>query len=229
VVGAITALFAATIAVAQNDIKKVLAYSTVSQLGYMFLAVGSGAYVAAIFHMVTHAFFKACCSSAPAGAVTWRVSSACRSSGVNCWACSAPFYDFLAPVLGHATMRAGVPHSAELLLMLVAVAVALAGIALAWAPVRPQCQGGAARGQAAASSNPLHKLVSQRLLLRRVLRRRDRALSGLVVQCDGAAARVWKPALAEGSMATPSRSGPAASRWFARLQSATCRPISFTP
>jgi NADH-quinone oxidoreductase subunit L len=58
-VGAVTALYAATIAVAQNDIKKVLAYSTVSQLGYMFLAVGSGAYVAAIFHMVTHAFFKA--------------------------------------------------------------------------------------------------------------------------------------------------------------------------
>ena len=58
-VGAATALFAATIAVAQNDIKKVLAYSTVSQLGYMFLAVGSGAYMAAIFHMVTHAFFKA--------------------------------------------------------------------------------------------------------------------------------------------------------------------------
>ena len=59
VVGAVTALFAATIAVAQNDIKKVLAYSTISQLGYMFLAIGSGAYVAAIFHMVTHAFFKA--------------------------------------------------------------------------------------------------------------------------------------------------------------------------
>ena len=58
-VGAATALFAATVAVAQNDIKKVLAYSTVSQLGYMFLAVGSGAYVAAIFHMITHAFFKA--------------------------------------------------------------------------------------------------------------------------------------------------------------------------
>ena len=58
-VGVGTALFAATVAVAQNDIKKVLAYSTVSQLGYMFLAVGSGAYVAAIFHMVTHAFFKA--------------------------------------------------------------------------------------------------------------------------------------------------------------------------
>ncbi len=59
IVGAATALFAATIAVAQNDIKKVLAYSTISQLGYMFLAVGSGAYVAAVFHMVTHAFFKA--------------------------------------------------------------------------------------------------------------------------------------------------------------------------
>ncbi|MGA1361734.1 MAG: NADH-quinone oxidoreductase subunit L [Ilumatobacteraceae bacterium] len=58
-VGALTALFAATIAVAQTDIKKVLAYSTVSQLGFMFLAVGSGAYVAAVFHMVTHAFFKA--------------------------------------------------------------------------------------------------------------------------------------------------------------------------
>ena len=58
-VGALTALFAATIAVAQHDIKKVLAYSTVSQLGYMFLAVGTGAYVAAVFHMITHAFFKA--------------------------------------------------------------------------------------------------------------------------------------------------------------------------
>lgn len=59
IVGAATALFAATVACAQNDIKRVLAYSTVSQLGYMFLAVGSGAYVAAVFHMVTHAFFKA--------------------------------------------------------------------------------------------------------------------------------------------------------------------------
>jgi NADH-quinone oxidoreductase subunit L len=58
-VGAITALVAATIAVAQNDIKKVLAYSTVSQLGYMFLAVGTQSYVAGVFHMVTHAFFKA--------------------------------------------------------------------------------------------------------------------------------------------------------------------------
>jgi NADH-quinone oxidoreductase subunit L len=59
IVGAATAFFAATIAISQRDIKKVLAYSTVSQLGYMVLAVGSGAYVAAIFHMITHAFFKA--------------------------------------------------------------------------------------------------------------------------------------------------------------------------
>ncbi len=58
-VGVFTALFAAGAATAQNDIKKVLAYSTISQLGYMMLAVGTGAYVAAIFHMVTHAFFKA--------------------------------------------------------------------------------------------------------------------------------------------------------------------------
>jgi NADH-quinone oxidoreductase subunit L len=58
--GAVTALLAATIAVAQHDIKKVLAYSTVSQLGYMFMAVGLGAYWVAIFHMITHAFFKAC-------------------------------------------------------------------------------------------------------------------------------------------------------------------------
>src|SRR5271166_90348 len=59
-VGCMTALFAATIGVAQNDIKKVLAYSTVSQLGYMFAAVGVGAYAAGVFHLMTHAFFKAC-------------------------------------------------------------------------------------------------------------------------------------------------------------------------
>jgi NADH-quinone oxidoreductase subunit L len=59
IVGALTALFAGSIAIAQNDIKKVLAYSTVSQLGYMFLAAGVGAYTAAIFHLMTHAFFKA--------------------------------------------------------------------------------------------------------------------------------------------------------------------------
>ncbi len=59
IIGALTALFAATVGMAQWDIKKILAYSTVSQLGYMFLAVGVGAFGAAIFHLMTHAFFKA--------------------------------------------------------------------------------------------------------------------------------------------------------------------------
>ena len=59
IIGVCTALFAATIGLAQNDIKKVLAYSTVSQLGYMFLALGVGAYTGAVFHVMTHAFFKA--------------------------------------------------------------------------------------------------------------------------------------------------------------------------
>jgi NADH-quinone oxidoreductase subunit L len=60
IIGAVTAIFAASIALTQNDIKKVLAYSTVSQLGYMFLGAGVGAFTAAIFHVMTHAFFKAC-------------------------------------------------------------------------------------------------------------------------------------------------------------------------
>jgi NADH-quinone oxidoreductase subunit L len=60
VIGASTAIFAASIGLAQNDIKRVLAYSTVSQLGYMFLAMGVGAFSAGIFHLMTHAFFKAC-------------------------------------------------------------------------------------------------------------------------------------------------------------------------
>ena len=59
VVGAVTALFSATIAVAQNDVKRVLAFSTISQLGFMMAALGIGAYVAAAFHLITHAFFKA--------------------------------------------------------------------------------------------------------------------------------------------------------------------------
>src|SRR6267154_277635 len=59
IVGAVTAIFAASMALVQNDIKKVLAYSTISQLGYMFLALGVGAFAAGIFHLMTHAFFKA--------------------------------------------------------------------------------------------------------------------------------------------------------------------------
>src|SRR5436190_5852797 len=60
IVGGLTAIFAATIGIRQNDIKKVLAYSTVSQLGFMFIGVGVGAFVAGVFHLITHAFFKAC-------------------------------------------------------------------------------------------------------------------------------------------------------------------------
>jgi NADH-quinone oxidoreductase subunit L len=59
VIGAVTAIFAASMALVQNDIKKVLAYSTISQLGYMFLALGVGAFAAGVFHLMTHAFFKA--------------------------------------------------------------------------------------------------------------------------------------------------------------------------
>src|SRR5260221_7393743 len=59
IIGLSTAILAATIALKQNDIKKVLAYSTVSQLGYMFLGLGVGAYTGAVFHVMTHAFFKA--------------------------------------------------------------------------------------------------------------------------------------------------------------------------
>src|SRR5207248_10880475 len=58
IIGTLTAFFAATIGIAQTDIKKVLAYSTVSQLGYMFMACGVGAFSAGIFHLMTHAFFK---------------------------------------------------------------------------------------------------------------------------------------------------------------------------
>ena len=65
-VGAITALFAATIAIVQTDIKRVLAYSTISQLGYMFLGVGVGAYSAAMFHVAATPSSRRCCSSAPA-------------------------------------------------------------------------------------------------------------------------------------------------------------------
>src|SRR5258707_3515258 len=69
IVGTLTALFAATIGVTQTDIKKVLAYSTVSQLGYMFIACGVGAFSAAIFHLMTHAFFKGLLFLAPGSVI----------------------------------------------------------------------------------------------------------------------------------------------------------------
>ncbi|MEO6778286.1 MAG: NADH-quinone oxidoreductase subunit L [Gemmatimonadaceae bacterium] len=80
VVGAITALFAATIAIKQWDIKKVLAYSTISQLGYMFIGVGVGAYSAGVFHLATHAFFKALLFLG-AGSVIYAMHAAYHHSG----------------------------------------------------------------------------------------------------------------------------------------------------
>ena len=75
-VGAATAIFAASIGLAQNDIKKVLAYSTVSQLGYMFLACGVGAFGAGMFHVFTHAFFKKTGGLGPLVARKWLVDEA---------------------------------------------------------------------------------------------------------------------------------------------------------
>jgi NADH-quinone oxidoreductase subunit L len=80
-VGAVTAFFAATIAVAQTDIKKVLAYSTVSQLGYMFLGVGVGLPGAAVFHLVTHAFFKGLPFLCAGASCTRRAASRMRRMG----------------------------------------------------------------------------------------------------------------------------------------------------
>jgi NADH-quinone oxidoreductase subunit L len=80
VVGAVTALFAATIAIKQWDIKKVLAYSTISQLGYMFVGVGVGAYGAGVFHLATHAFFKALLFLG-AGSVIYAMHAAYHHSG----------------------------------------------------------------------------------------------------------------------------------------------------
>jgi NADH-quinone oxidoreductase subunit L len=86
IVGASTALFAATIALVQNDIKKVLAYSTVSQLGFMFLGVGAGAFTAGFFHVFTHAFFKAClflCAGSVIHAMHVRVHDDARSQDMR--------------------------------------------------------------------------------------------------------------------------------------------------
>ena len=80
VIGAVTAIFAASIGLKQWDIKKVLAYSTISQLGFMFVAVGSGAYVAGMFHLMTHAFFKALLFLG-AGSVIYAMHAAYHQTG----------------------------------------------------------------------------------------------------------------------------------------------------
>ena len=124
-VGGATALFAATIGLVQNDIKRVLAYSTVSQLGYMFLGCGIGAYTAAIFHLMTHAFFKALFLSA--GSVIHALSGEqdIRKMGglsqkipgpINCFL-SAPLPSRafpLSPVFGAKTRSWPMPYASSL-------------------------------------------------------------------------------------------------------------------
>ena len=77
VLGAFTAFIAATIGLVQNDIKRVIAYSTMSQLGYMFVAAGVGAYSVAMYHLFTHAFSKQCCFLVPV-----RLSTQCTMSKI---------------------------------------------------------------------------------------------------------------------------------------------------
>ena len=84
IVGGVTAFVAATIACAQQDIKKVLAFSTVSQIGYMVLAVGSGAYIAAIFLMVCHAFYKGLLFLGPGRSSTGSTTSRTSSAWARC-------------------------------------------------------------------------------------------------------------------------------------------------
>src|SRR5437879_2452421 len=120
VIGGATALFAATIGLVQTDIKRVLAYSTVSQLGFMFLACGVGAYAAAIFHLVTHAFFKALLFLA-AGSVIHAPSGGLEHGA---------FHQFLGPVVSAAVAGASGHKEVHLLpfiLMAATTAIGLAG------------------------------------------------------------------------------------------------------
>ena len=113
IIGAATALFAATIGLAQNDIKKVLAYSTVSQLGFMFLACGVGAFVAGIFHVMTHAFFKALLFLG-AGSVIHRHASR-AGHAADGWAAEIHAHDLRDDVCSAGWRFAGVPSLVGLL------------------------------------------------------------------------------------------------------------------
>src|SRR3989442_108502 len=161
-IGALTAFFAATIALKQWDIKRVLAYSTVSQLGYMFLGVGSGAYAAGIFHLVTHAFFKALLflgtsgtgerESAPLNEGPWVMTGPLVVLGalsVAGGALNVPalfrghawLEPWLEPVTAVATRlrpAIDVPLGTEWTLVIAAVAVAPLGIFAALRLLRPQ-------------------------------------------------------------------------------------------
>jgi NADH-quinone oxidoreductase subunit L len=327
--GGITALAGATMGVTQFNLKKVLAYSTMSQIGLMVMACGVGAFSVGMFHLYTHAFFKACLflgagavlhalageedmrrmgglarrmpftfgtfllatlalcglppfagffskdeilwsayASTQGSPALWLVGTAASfltayymfravfmtflgtshvahelehhvheppptmsvvlavlavgsvvaglvglPQPLREWlGVSAPFYDFLAPVLGHARLRADVPHAAEGLLMAAAVLVALAGIALAWwKHGRP---GRAASG--ARAGGPLQRLVGNGYYV-------DRFYETVVVGSVGwlsdrvLARRVEAP-LARASLQRPAQLGAAATGLLARLQ-----------
>src|SRR5437867_1847685 len=162
-VGVITAVFAATIGLVQTDIKRVLAYSTVSQLGYMFAALGLGAYTAGIFHLVTHAFFKALLflgarmskdvahhAHESPRVMTWPLIALAALTVVAGAAVGipsehgTPFARFLSPVLPvHEGEHGG---AAGVMLLVLSVIVVAAGILLAWfmymaAPVKAETIG----------------------------------------------------------------------------------------
>src|SRR5439155_1309058 len=146
-VGVVTALFAAIVAVYQYDIKRVLAYSTVSQLGYMFVGVGVGAYAAGVFHLVTHAFFKALLFLGAGsvihglggeqdlrrmGGLAPRMLVTTVTVFVGAWGLAGlpPFARFLSPVLPFKEAEHG--GVTALALAAVAVVVAASGVFLAW-------------------------------------------------------------------------------------------------
>src|SRR6266566_7275042 len=165
IVGTVTAVFAASIGLVQTDIKRVLAYSTISQLGYMFAAVGLGAYAAGIFHLVTHAFFKALLFLG-AGSVIHGMGGEqdLRKLGgltfLAGWAVGMPsetgtrFARFLTPVFPPAAHEWS--GAVTLMLAVLSTSAASAGIVLAWfryaaAPVKA-----ATIGQ---PRTPFHKLL----------------------------------------------------------------------
>ncbi len=324
--GAITALAGATMGVVQWNLKKVLAYSTMSQIGLMVMACGLGGFSVGMFHLTTHAFFKACLflgagavlhalggeedmrrmgglrqklpftfgvfllatlalcgvppfsgffskdeilwtawSAAGGSPLLWAVGSAASfltafymfravfltffgSSHVSAEAAhhlhepplsmsavlatlaagsvlvgfiglpqlwrewlgaSAPFYDFLAPVLGHAPAREGVAHSTEAVLMVVAILVAFAGIGLAWLRY--------GRGEPApASQSALHRLVASGYRLDELYERVFvRGLGWLSVSV--LSRRIENP-LATGSTLHTAQGAWAGTRWLGRLQ-----------
>ena len=329
-IGGLTALAGATMGVTQYNLKKVLAYSTMSQIGLMVMACGVGAFTAGMFHLYTHAFFKACLflgagsvlhalageedmrrmgglaqrlpftfgvfllatlalsglppfagffskdeilwsayASTHGSVALWLVGSAASfltafymfravfmtffgTSRVDAHAAShlheppasmsavlallaagsvaagwigmpqplrellgvsAPFHTFLEPVLADVELRAGVSHSTEVLLMIVAVVVALAGIGLAWL----RYGRAHARPVAAKVTQPLHQLVAQGYYFDALYERF--VVRGLGWLSASVLARGVEAPLTRTTLVQPAHAGTRATRWFAQLQS----------